>query len=227
MQMSPMPPGGHSQPYMPDTGPVRPPEKKKKKFGWKRLIAVILLAVIGFRIVSDHFGGDGHGNGHITGGGQTSGGGKTGSGTAGQNGAGAAPAADTYDYTEWYDPAEYALAKSWKNQEIASGTLTEENCTLRAGNVSMTIEEDFFPSSAKEGDTEPAGGNGSSSGALTAKISRADRTVDYSVEGETIPLTLYDFEVEGIREDTRMTLEIPIEKPAGALSALAGTIRRP
>ena len=219
-QMPPMPPGGRSQPYMPKTGPARPPEKKKKKFGWKRLIAVVLLAVIGFRIVSDHFGGDDHGNGHSTGsghvsGGQTSGSGKTGSGTAGQNGAGASSAADTYDYKEWYDPAEYALAKSWKTQEIASGTLTEENCTLRAGNVSMTIEEDFFPSSAKEGDTEPAGENGSSSGALAAKISRADRTVDYSIDGVTVPLTLCDFEAEGIRDNTRMTLEIPVERPAG------------
>ena len=222
-QMPPMPPGGRSQPYMPKTGPAQPAEKKKKKFGWKRTVAIVLLAVIGFRLISDHIGGGDPGNGHGSGGsgsghvsgGQSSGGGKTGSGTAGQNGAGTSTARDTFDYTEWYDPAEYALAKSWSSREIASGTLTEDSSTLRAGSASMTIEEGFFPSTDEPGNMEQAGENGSSSGALAARIAKADQTVDYSVDGVTVPLTLYDFEVDGIADDTRMTLEIPIEKPAG------------
>ena len=91
----------------------------------------------------------------------------------------------------------YYLDSGWKMDTVASGILTEENTELREGKVSMSVNECFLDHDA------------------AAEIRKADQTVDYHVDGLTIPLTMYEFNAEGIHDDTLITLEFPMEKPVG------------
>lgn len=97
------------------------------------------------------------------------------------------------------DGEAYQVTGNLSLQTVASGTLTEDNLTLKSSDgASMTIDPCFL-----EEDT-------------VVEIKKVPGTVDYNVGGTTVPLTMYDFCADGITDDTYMTLEIPFEKPEGS-----------
>ena len=96
-----------------------------------------------------------------------------------------------------YRDGSYRLEKTWQTEQIAGGILTEDARTLQNGDVTMTVAEGYLP------------------GEVNAEIRKAPETVLYTAENVTVPLTVYEFNADGIKDDTFMTLEIPIEKPAG------------
>lgn len=108
---------------------------------------------------------------------------------------------------------DYQLSGNWSSEQVASGTLTEDSLSIVGKDgASMTIAECYL-----EEDTK-------------AEIRKVPGTVDYKVGDETIPLTLYEFNAEGISDDTYMTLEFPFsvdadeEVGAGFYDPSAGTI---
>lgn len=104
---------------------------------------------------------------------------------------------DSIEEEIWYQDGTYQLEHTWETEQIAEGTFTEEQATISSGDVSMTVEDGFLTD-----DTN-------------AEIRVANETVPYTVEGVTVDLTMYEFNAEGIFDETLMTLEIPIEKPDG------------
>ncbi|MBR2531316.1 MAG: zinc ribbon domain-containing protein [Lachnospiraceae bacterium] len=117
------------------------------------------------------------------------------------------------DPAEGGDSGNYRVVSSWTSEQVASGMLTEDNLSIRSNDgASMTINECYL-----DGDT-------------AAEIRRVPGTVDYRAGDITVPLTLYEFNAEGITDDTYMTLEIPMAKPAdgtvgaGCYDPATGTI---
>lgn len=96
------------------------------------------------------------------------------------------------------DPeTNYKVAAKPEMQTVATGMITEENNRFSSGDISIEVNECFV-----EQDSE-------------VTISKAKNTVDYHVEGITLPLTMYDFSVDGITDDTLITLEFPYSVPEG------------
>ena len=192
------------------------PQPKPRRFPWKRTIAALLAVLIAFHVIHDRSdppepvnGNEGYsiaGNysgqtgGSSTGktGGNSSG--KPGGNSSGSSGANSSGTSDegedidTFDYEQWHHPV---LEKTWSSTQVASGTLTKENRTLSGGGASMTINKGFLTEDTK------------------AEIRKVPGTIAYEAYGITIPLTMYEFNAEGIEDDTFLTLEIPVEKPAG------------
>ena len=78
---------------------------------------------------------------------------------------------------------------------MASGTLTEDSLTIKSSDgASMTIVDCYL-----EGDTK-------------AEIRKVTDAVEYKVGDVSVPLTIYEFNAEGITDDTYMTLEFPLSK---------------
>ncbi len=170
-------------------------EVKKKRFPWKRTIAAVLIIAIAFHYIPKWLDGGGNDPGGIMT--LIRPGGGTVTETHVSSDSGAQSDIDTFDYENWYDTADYHLDPDWETKQIAYGTITEETPVLQAGSVSMTFEEDYCLEQAP------------------AEIRQATKTVEYTENDVTVPLSLYEFSVEGVDDDTRVTLEIPVEKPAG------------
>ena len=176
-------------------------------FPWKRTIAAVLILVIGIHLISNHLTGDGKKPAQTVaetsrgGGGETEtrpgSGGGSGDGSGGGGPEDSRERSETFDYEEWYDTADYRLEKTWKTEQLADGIFTEENRSISAGDVRMTVEEGYLPED------------------IRAEIRRAPETVSYTANDVTVPLTMYEFNAEGVSDETFMKLEIPVEKPAG------------
>ena len=171
-----------------------PVQEKRKRFPWKRTIAAVLVLALSTHMVIDWLGKDVKKPDQIVTESKPQSGSDTGS-SGGQGGTGEGPG--TFDFEEWYDTADYHLEKSWKTDRIAEGTFTEESRTIRSGDVSMSVKEGYLPV-----DTN-------------AEIRKADKTVSYTSGDVMVPLTLYEFNADGVSGETFMQLEIPVEKPAG------------
>ncbi len=91
----------------------------------------------------------------------------------------------------------YRVTSDWKTEEVVSGTLTEDRPSISKDGVSLTVREGLLEEDS------------------AVRIQKSAETVDYVADGVTVPMTMYDFSVDGIKSDTLVDLEIPFEKPEG------------
>lgn len=91
---------------------------------------------------------------------------------------------------------ETLLKSEYKTELIAEGTLTLEDSTLEKDGVSVTVEEGFL---GKERDIQ---------------IKRVTEDVSYSFDGEEVPLTVYEVDIDGIHDGSMITIDLPMDKKA-------------